>query len=105
MAPSSAMQQYLWCAECWGRHREALWPTWIFLVGLLVSFLELLSTRGSPPALIAYEAINVLCVIVPHGFGYRAIDSLESEGTVCDDLVRLPTRNRDIHSSIGLPRA
>ena len=57
-----------------------------------------MSTRASPPALIAHQAIHVLCVIVPHGFRYRAIDSLESEGTVYDDLVPLP------HDEQGQPQ-
>ena len=46
--------------------------------------------QASLPALVAHQAIDVLCVIMSHGFRYHTINSLELERTIYDDLVQFP---------------
>ena len=53
--------------------------------------------QASLPALVAHRAIDVLCVIMSHGFRYHTINSLELERTIYDDLVQFP------HSEQGHP--
>ena len=54
--------------------------------------------QASLPALVAHQAIDVLCVIMSHGFRYHTINSLELERTIYDDLVQFP------YSEQGHPR-
>ena len=37
--------------------------------------------QASLPALVAHQAIDVLCVIMSHGFRYHTVNSLELERT------------------------
>ena len=46
--------------------------------------------HASLSALTTHQSVNILCVIVSHGFRYHTIDSLELEGIIYDDLVQLP---------------
>ena len=54
--------------------------------------------HASLSALTTHQSVNILCVIVSHGFRYHTIDSLELEGIIYDDLVQLP------HNEQGHPQ-